>query len=123
MIGSMRPAGLGVPDRGTKNEYGQKKEDARNFKPQLAADATERPQETTHAASQAARSQAGSAARLPSNGGPIHTLNGRRTPRRLGADACALLGAPRQPLPGHAPCNTHADPQYPADGLRFHSRL
>lgn len=101
-----------VPEN--QNKYEEKDPD--NLEEQDASHAPKRPQESAHSPRQAAGSAARGPPRGTARGGPGHALNGHGAASRR-------LAAPRQPLPGNAPGNAHPNSQYPADGLRFHSRL
>jgi hypothetical protein len=116
MIGSVQIAGPGAPYRLPEHQHKDKEKKSGDFEEDLASHAAEWTQKAANSARQAARR---TPRRFPRCSRPRrigHALDGHGT-------GGSRLSVPRQPLPGHAPCDAHADSQSPADGLRFHSRL
>ncbi len=117
MIGTVGPVCPHAPEIRGKHENRQKEEDARHFKPQDAAHALKRLQESAYAAGN-------SAARLRGNapGGLFRILDpGRRTCRLLLLPSHCGLRRARQLLARHPPGNTQSRTQDPPNDLWSHS--
>jgi hypothetical protein len=116
MIGPVQIAGPGAPYHLPEHQHKDKEKKSGDFEEDFASHAAEWTQKAANTTRQAAR-------RTP------RRFSRRSRPRRIGhaldghGTGGSRLSVPRQPLPGHAPCDAHADSQSPADGLRFHSRL
>lgn len=125
MVGAMRPAHAGFPNRGTEDYHRQKEEHPNNLKPDNSANAPEWPQKSTNATSNSLGSLSGdysSGMALRSAGGPslwlsASGLNGN------GWFIGGSFGAGRYTLAGNAAGDSKADSNSTTDGLRFHSQF
>ena len=117
MIGTVCPARPHPPEIRAKHCNGQKKEDARHFKPQNAADPPEWPQKAAHTAGDSAtdlnRSAAGGLCRILHFDHRIRSLLMLRGHRGL---RCA-----RQLLACHSSGDAHPGPKHASDNQWSHS--
>jgi hypothetical protein len=109
MIGTMIPTGAGSPNHWSKDNYREQKKDAGDFKPNNAADSTERAQETADALGDTVTGL-GCGARRGCNGQP--RILDRSRPTRLRGTG--------YPLAGNLSRNSDSDSHSPANSLWLH---
>jgi hypothetical protein len=110
VIGAMGIAHSDAPKSRAKDKHGQKKEYARDFKPDHMANAAKWAQKATHAARYATSGLAGSLA--------CRVVPSGRDCSRPRSAGCALRC---HVLAGNSCGHAHADPKSPADKKRSHS--
>lgn len=111
MIGPFGPTGSDSPERGGKYDNRQQEEDARNFKPQSAANPPERPQKAGNAACDARSRPSGHLPGAPPFGASLRNCSRRCWRSRAG---------PGDALPGNPPRNSQSDAQGASNGLSSH---
>ena len=128
MIGSVRPTGPHAPKIRRKYDYGQKKEDTGDLKPDNSADAPEGAQKAAYATGNATAGLNG----LPGGPGSCLALDGRRR-IRLNLRRGLLLDLRwgllprggscrrRQPLAGHLAGDAQSRAKNPSNFLWSHS--
>jgi hypothetical protein len=113
VVGAAKPTGANAPKRRGKNQHRQQEEDARDFKPQDAANAAEGAQK---AANSACKSSAGPARSSARSAGFFGGKD--RLPGRGGTGRCLCPSG--YPFAGNASGNSEPDAQHTPYGLRFH---
>jgi hypothetical protein len=113
VVGALENAGPHAPQVRSKDNHGQEKEDAGNFKPDDSADTAERAQKAAYAFGDSAAGLAGDTA----GGAGLVGINGDGTAGR-GAGGGMRTG--RHVLTGNAARNAKSNAENATDGLRFH---
>lgn len=115
MVGAVQVAGVGAPHHLSEDQHEHKEEDPDHFQENDVPNPAKRSEKPSHAARHASRGTAGGR----TTRGVDRHWPARGSTMRVGR----RLRRARQVLPGHAASHANADSQYPADGLRFHTRL
>jgi hypothetical protein len=117
VVGSLHRLGSQPPGPAPETDGEQQEKHPDHFEKNDVSHAPEGLEESAYAAPNRARRNARTARRLRlSRIRDDRWARGRRRP-------CFRDRGCGQALPGHAPCDAYPDPQHPADGLRFHTRL
>lgn len=123
MVGAVQTAGVGAPHHLSEDQHEDKEENSDHFQEDDVPHPAKRFEKSAHAARQASRGTARGAAGRSPGGRTIRGIDRQRpgsgSTRRI--TGRRLRGA-SQVLPGHAAGHANANSQYPADGLRFHTR-
>ena len=124
MVGAMQCLVAKPPHPISENQYEEKEEDARHLEKHDVPHSAERLEEPANASRHVAGGPSGGSPGHPPAGGSRNGIDRDRLPGSWpGAAGRRGLPALRKPLAGHSPNHANPDSQYPANGLRFHTRL
>ena len=125
MVGAVQVAGSSTPERLCEYQHKDEEKDTDNFEEKDIPHPAEWLEKAAHASRQSPGGPAGAAARHSDGWRFIRGIDGHgvRYWRAGGIARCCLGRIADETLPCHAACHTNANPQHPANGLRFHTRL
>jgi len=123
MVGAVQVAGVGAPHHLSEDQHEDKEEDPDHFEEDDVPNPAKGFEKSAHAARHASRGTACGAAGRSPGGRTIRGIDRHRLGCGSTRRAGRRLRRSGEVLPGHAARHANADSQYPADGLRFHTRL